>query len=60
MRFALITAVTLTLCGCSGERPPPLPMAPDPVVPTTPPPPARPAELTFVWVVVIEKAGIAA
>jgi hypothetical protein len=57
MRFALIAVVTLTLLGCSGETIQPLPTAADPVVPTAPTAPARPAELTFVWVVVIQEAG---
>jgi hypothetical protein len=68
MRFALITVVTLTLFGCSGERServqllptaPSIQIAPDPPVqtPTVPTPPARPPVLTSVWVVVTGDTG---
>jgi hypothetical protein len=62
MRFELIAAVILVLCGCSGENIQRLPTVPSPPVVTAPPPspnpPARPPEPTSLWVVVL-RAGSA-
>jgi predicted small lipoprotein YifL len=57
MRFALLAVVIFTLAGCS--RGGSLPTVPAPIpAPTDPSPdPAKPSELTFVWVVVTEEAG---
>ena len=63
MRFAVITALSLTFFGCAGEKIPRSPTAPGPPpvatapVPPAPVPPAPPPKLTFVWVVVIEEGG---
>jgi len=65
MRCALITVVTLTLFGCSGEKAQPLPTAPTPSAPSAPLPPDPPTplpsppapQLTFVWVVVLQEGG---
>jgi hypothetical protein len=66
MRFALIAVVTLTFVGCAPEAAQQLPTAPSPVVastpvppvPPAPDPPARPAELTFVWVIVLDDGRV--
>ena len=56
MRFALLAVVIFTLAGCSREGSlPTVPAIPAPTGPSSDP--AKPSELTFVWVVVIEEAG---
>jgi hypothetical protein len=62
VRLVLIALIAVALIGCSRERvSKPTPTAPSvPAVPTVPPtvePPARPPELTVVWVVVIPEGG---
>ena len=55
MKFAVISLVTFTFLGCSEDS---VPTVPAPFVTAAPAPAPIPGQTTFVWVVVIDDAGV--